>query len=127
MRFLQAASVVLLTGAVAACSSAIQQGRGDREVITQEQMRQHNFQTAYDAVEALHGNWLNIRPNTLGPGGPQSDVVVYQDEVRLGGPAQLRQINVRTIDHIQHYDALAATSRWGVGHSQGVIQVLTVP
>ncbi len=127
MRFIHAATIVLLTGAIPACAPAIQQGRADREVITQAQMAQHNFHTAREAVDALHANWLNVRPNTLGPGGPQPDVVVYQDEVRLGGPSQLGLINIRTIDHIQHYDAVAATSRWGVGHSQGVIQVLTVP
>ena len=126
MRYIGVMSVVLLTGLLPACSSAVR-ARTDLEVITREQLLEHNFQTAYEAVQALHSNWLNVRPNTLGPGGPQADVQIYHDQVRLGGPTELRNIDVRTIDHIQHYDAVAATTRWGIGHSQGAIQVLSVP
>ncbi len=116
---------VLLLVTLAACSSAVYRTRADPEVITHKQMVEQNFQTAYDAVIALHGNWLNVRPNTLT--SAQEDVRIYQDAVRLSGPSDLKNIHVTTIDRIQHFDPTAATTRWGVGHSQGAIQVFSNP
>ena len=90
-------------------------------VITHDEMVADHFITVYDAVTALRSNWLNVRPNTLT--GTQEDVVIYFDATRLGGPAELRNIRVSDIDHVQHYDAVAATQRFGVGHTQGAILV----
>ncbi len=119
------ALIGLALATLAACAPTVQQARRDRDLITHQEMVDHNFQTAYDAVVALHGNWLNVRPNTLT--STQEDVRIYYDQVRLTGPDDLRSIRVTTIDRIQHYDPTAATARFGVGHSQGVVQVISAP
>ena len=93
----------------------------DRTVITSEQLRQHNFTNAFDAVASLHSNWLQKRgtDSFLTPG----EILVYFDEVRLGGTETLRSVASSSIVSIRFFDGIAATNRWGVGHSNGVILV----
>lgn len=121
MRIPNAVLAVMLAATLAACGTTVQQARGNREEITRDQMIENNFHTAYEAIQALHGNWLNVHANTMI--STQSDVVIYQDGVRLGSPTDLKNIDVRTIEYIRHYDPAAATTRYGIGHSQGAILV----
>ena len=95
----------------------------DRNLITKEQIADSRFQTAYEAVEALHSNWLQTRgaDSFQNP----SEVKVLLDNTELGGTSSLRDITTRTVSWIRFYDGLAAQSRWGIGHSAGVIFVST--
>ena len=95
----------------------------DRNLITKEQIAVSRFQTAYEAVEALHSNWLQTRGTDSFQ--KPSEVKVYLDNTELGGTSTLRDITTRTVSWIRFYDALAAQSRWGVGHGAGVIFVST--
>jgi hypothetical protein len=61
----------------------------------------------------------------LGETEPET-VPVYLDDFRYGEIGLLRQIHVHTIESIRFIEAPAATARWGVGHSAGVIQVVTI-
>ena len=99
-------------------------GRVDRELITREQIDQNHFTTAYDAVEALHSNWL--RPKGTDSFATPTEVVVYMNANRVGGVDALKHIDVHTITSIQHFDGLAASARWGLGHGQGAILVTTL-
>ena len=119
-------AAVLLLELCAACGSARStepRPRADRDLLTHDQLAKHNFNTAYDAVEALRRNWLTTRGadsfNTPTP------VWVYFDNVRLGGTESLRGIATNSILWIRYFDGVAATSRWGIGHGQGVIFVST--
>ena len=110
-----------------ACTSAghsSASARVDRELITHEQLDQNHFTTAYDAVEALHSNWL--RAKGTDSFATPTEVVVYVNANRVGGVDALKSIDVHTITSIQHFDGLAASARWGVGHGQGVILVNTL-
>ena len=98
--------------------------RVDRELITREQIDQNHFTTAYDAVEALHSNWL--RPKGTDSFATPTEVVVYVNANRVGGVEALKNIDVHTITSIRHFDGLAASARWGVGHGQGAILVTTL-
>jgi hypothetical protein len=97
----------------------------DRTVLTQTQFGAHQFNTAFDAIEALRSNWLKTR----GPDSFQapSQVRVYLDNVSLGDTATLRQIAINTIVYIRYYDGISATARWGLDHGAGVIFVSTRP
>lgn len=98
----------------------------DRDVLTQQQMVEHSFHTAWDAVEAMRNNWLQVRgTDSFGVSSSPSEIWVYMDNNRLGGIDTLKGINVSSIVYIRHYDAVSATARWGVGHSQGVIFIST--
>jgi hypothetical protein len=98
--------------------------RVDRELITREQLDQSHFTSAYDAVEALHSNWL--RAKGTDSFATPTEVVVYLNANRVGGVDALKNIDVHTVTSIQHFDGLAASARWGVGHGQGVILVNTL-
>jgi hypothetical protein len=99
--------------------------RTNRDLITREQIQDHRFHNAYEAVEALHSNWLQTR-GTDSFNAP-SQVRVYLDNVLLGGVETLRAIEIANIVYIQHYDAVSATARWGLNHGQGVIFISTRP
>jgi len=115
--------VFLLLCTACATSSAGARARGDRNVITRAQLQEHNFRTAWDAVEALRSNWLLTKgtDSFQAPG----QVQVYQDDNRVGGVEALRWISTQDIAYIRYYDGISASGRWGLNHGQGVIFVST--
>ena len=115
------AIVIASTGCGSAGSST--RSRTDRSVITQEQIAQHHFTNAYEAVEALHSNWLITKVTDSFTA--VSPIRVYVNATFFGGVETLRTINPNTIRSIQHFDGGAATARWGLDHGQGVILVTT--
>jgi hypothetical protein len=114
---------LLACASLAACS----QNRGGAlpagslDLITRDQIVDNHFINAYEAVQAMRSNWLQAR-GTDSFRTP-SEVLVYQDNVRLGGIDELRAIQTTSIAWIRHYDGVEATNRWGVGHAAGVILV----
>jgi hypothetical protein len=97
----------------------------DANLITKEQIRHHNFRNAYDAVQALHPNWLETKgvDSLRNP----SQVLVYADNSRMGGIGELRFIPSESITYIRYYSGTEASSRWGLGHGSGVIFVSSHP
>ena len=97
--------------------------------------------TAYDIVYTLRRTWLNTKgvqdfgeaarvvtstsgQEILVPGEPQ--LVVYLDNMRLGTISELHNIPATGVLGIRYYTPAEASYRWGVGHTHGAIQVLTV-
>ena len=112
-------------GLVGACKStaARETRRLDRTVITRDQMLDGAYVTVYDAVAALHSNWLRAR-------GPDSFVMpsivwVYIDGSRAGDVEVLRNIQPKLVNTVRFYDGPTATGRWGVDNGAGVIHVST--
>ena len=67
--------------------------RTDRNIISQAQIKEHGFITAYDAVESLRSTWLRSRgTNSL---NRPTEVLVYIDDNRLGGVQTLKQVTRR--------------------------------
>jgi hypothetical protein len=118
------AFLFVVTGANA-CITSPGQPNSNPDVITREQLDRNNFRTAYEAVQSLHANWLQTR-GTDSFNTP-SIVLVYFDDMKLGGVETLQTIHTVTLNYIRHYNGTEATSRWGVGHSAGVIYVSTRP
>jgi hypothetical protein len=106
-----------------ACSAHRRGGAANQnpDLITRQQLTENRFVYAYEAVQAMRGNWLQTH-GTDSFNSP-SEVLVYLDNVKLGGINELRSILVTNIAFVRHFDGLEATSRWGVGHAAGVIQV----
>ena len=117
------ALVFLLT----ACAGGVRRAetQPDRDTITREQLVEHRFTSAYEAIAALRSNWLTTR-GTDSFRTP-SQVQVYVDDVRVGGIETLRGVAINSISYIQHFDGIAATERWGFDHGAGVIFVATHP
>ena len=126
-------AVVVSLAALTACAS--QQGlsngarapRPERERISIEEIESVEVQAtnAYELVQRL-------RPLYLRDQGPQSLVlatsrtpIVYVDNTRLGEVFSLRTIPTAAIQEIKYLSASDATTRWGMNHTAGVIQVTT--
>jgi hypothetical protein len=121
------ALVALLTLASACVGNrpAAARPRADHNVITREELLSKYYSTAYDAVAALHSNWLQTK-------GPDSfvsptQVWVYVDNTKVGGIETLRLLVPTSISYIRYFDGISASARWGLGHGQGVIFVSTAP
>jgi hypothetical protein len=122
------AHLALLLVLLSACTSgraATTTTKIDRNLITQQQIAEHKFQTAFEAVEALHSNWLQEKG--VDSANQPTKVQVYLDNTRLGGTETLRTVNVVGVTYIRYYDGVAASARWGLDHGQGVIYVSTHP
>lgn len=79
--------------------------------------RGDNASTAMEVIRRLRPAWLLAR-------GP--DPVVYVDNVRRpGGVDALFSVPVGQIRLLEFIGAADATTRWGTGHTGGVIQVVT--
>lgn len=127
-RIRQIALLVVITSATACASSPSGGGDGGRanpNVITREQIRHHNFRNAYDAVQALHPNWLDTKgvDSVRNP----SQVLVYSDNSRMGGINELRYLTSDGIAYIRYYSGTEASTRWGLDHGGGVIFVSSRP
>lgn len=99
--------------------------RGDRNLLTQEQLLATHQTNLYDIVEALRSNWL--RTHGVDSFAAPTPVWVYFDDARLGGIESLRAVSPHAVTYVRYYDGVAATARWGVGHGQGVIFISSYP
>jgi len=114
--------------ATAGCSARSPHGttlRADRDLLTQEELREHRFSTVFEAIEALRAHWLRERgPDSFTAPG---HVQVYLDDSRLGGVEALRTLPLANVLFIRHVDGIVAAARWGLDHGHGVILVATRP
>jgi len=118
-----AALMFASVGCASGSSSGSSSTKTDQSLITSEQIIKHRFTNAYEAVEALHSNWL-VNKSADSFNAP-SQIRVYVDNTFYGAVESLRSINPNNIRSIRHYDGIAATARWGIDHGAGVIQVTT--
>lgn len=121
--------VAVLLGVAAMCTACLATSGGtaerrlDRTVITREDMVKGNFVTLYDAVSALHSNWL--QPRGVDSFANPSIVWVYVDGARVGDVSVLKDMRPGLVNTVRFYDGPQATSRWGVDNGAGVIHVST--
>lgn len=125
MRRVQHTLAGLLLVAIAAGCGSSQFGRrgGDPDIIRRDQVLAGEFGTAYDVVRALHPNWLVRR--TSNTSSTATPIWVYVDGSRYGDLSWLRNVRANSIGSIRRIDAITATTRWGTGHSEGVLYVTT--
>lgn len=119
---LQLGLLALTVGVLGACTGGNQLSGDDPDKITQEQIEKAGTTSnAYVLVQRLHPDWLQKRGTSSI--NRVSDVVVYVEGNRRGGPSSLRQINVMDVEFIEHLNSDEATLEYGSGHDHGVIQV----
>ncbi|MEJ2217104.1 MAG: hypothetical protein P8099_10865 [Gemmatimonadota bacterium] len=122
---------LLVLALVAGCASggagngdSAPRARRSSDIITAEELQQATgLSTAYDAVQRLRPQFLRIRgPSTIaGAEGPR----VYVNGMERGGVDALRQIGIMEVKEIRYINARDATTKYGTGVSQGVIEVTT--
>jgi hypothetical protein len=118
---------LLLTAIVllGACSSA-KPGTprpANPDLITRDEIASAGVSNAYDLIQKLRPIWLTKRGE--GSFFQPSDVVIYLDGTRLGGPDSLKDLNSTDIESLRFLDARQATVRFGSGHVHGAILVKT--
>ena len=117
------AAILVATSGCAAHSAHDRAPPADRNLLTQEDLREYGFATVFDAIEALRSHWLRERgPDSFSTPG---HVQVYLDDSRLGGVEALRTLPLTNVLYIRHVNGVDAAARWGLDHGQGVILVST--
>ncbi len=70
---------------------------------------------------SVHG----VDDSLRGDGTDEPTILVYIDGVRAGGTDMLGNVAAINIQEIRHYSAREAQFKFGVGHVQGAIEVIT--
>lgn len=129
MRRPLAALLLVLTCALAACgppsdpAGARPAPKPSATLLTEEVIQRGQYQDAFELVLALRSNWL--RPRGTDSLTRPGEVLVYRDEIRVGGVQSLRAMATMDIVSIQFIDGISAAARWGLDHGNGVIAVTT--
>ncbi len=124
--------LTLLASALAtACASASRSGVDfRRDVLTQEEIRATQALNLYEVVERLRPRWLDVRGGTRSF-TMETEIVVFQNEMLLGGPNELRQMETAIAYEIRWLDGARATATLsGIRsgrHVSGAIVVYTRP
>jgi hypothetical protein len=117
-------AAVLLT----ACSSTgTRSGSGsssDQNRLTNQEIREVDPNlTLLEVINRVRPQWLTRHGGT--PLQEASDVVVYRDDIRMGGRDALREIRMDIVTSVRYLSASEATGRYGLNHQHGAILVTT--
>jgi len=93
------------------------------ELITRTEIDEAGPSNAYDLIQKLRPIWLRWRGSTSFT--QETDVKVYLDGTGMGERESLRRIDTFNIESIQYMDARRATNRFGSGHVNGAILIIT--
>lgn len=102
--------------------------RGSADVIIEAEIRAGAYNNALEVVRNLRPRMLiprGVGPDAQGTGATSIPIVVYQDDVRLGEIGSLVNIPADRVREIRFVNSRDATTRYGTGHSSGVILVTT--
>jgi hypothetical protein len=115
-----AVALFLLTG----CASSPSGGQGlDPDRISRMELQEAGPSSAYNAIHKLRPIWLRKRGNTSFT--QDSDVLVYLDGTRVGEKEVLRGMSTVNIERMEFMDARRATNRFGPGHVNGAILLIS--
>ena len=110
---------------VGGCASTGSGGGGSGSNLTREDIEQVSVSDAYELVQRLRPRWLQSRGQISFQNPDAGYAVVYVDGMRFGPLNSLRQISPETIDEMEFISAGDATTRFGLGHTGGVIMIST--
>lgn len=118
--------------------------RGGRNVLKREEIITSGARSVFDLVSTERREWLVTRGTnsfresprgsgsgtgsgatlTVAPG--KATLVVYMDDIRLGGVEEMRNIMINDIMEIRFIEPREAVVRYGSGHTHGVILLKTI-
>lgn len=123
-RTLRALAAVFLL--LAGCSAAANRdgaGRGDRSLLSSEQLAATNSANVYEAIEKLRPEWLTSRgPRSMTDATPAMPDV-FMNGQRLGPAEYLREMRALDVSEVRYWAAGPAAARFGMGHPRGVIEI----
>lgn len=125
-RLWSVAVAALLMAASGCASTGPREDRGDRDLLTREQLSRVDHLSAFDAIRRFKPLWLRTERGqdsfvTQGRRGLR----VYLDRVHYGGVETLHDIDVRNIEEIRFLDKRKATIEFGTDHAEGALLITT--
>ena len=99
--------------------------RGSRNVLTEADLMKSTARDALQAIQLLRPDWLRSRGSAASISGGVSEVVVYLNGQRFGGPEALSQFQPTALKEARYMSASEATNRFGTGHNSGAILLRT--
>ena len=119
--------LALVSSSSGCAANAIISSSEGADLITATEIRESsNVASAYELVDRHRPQWLRARGSTSlrdpSPTVPQ----VYVDDVYYGTLSSLHSIRPEWIGEMQYLSATDATTRYGTGHSGGVISVVLI-
>lgn len=98
-------------------------GSRNLDAIPRDEIEQSAARNAYDLIRQVRPAWLRTRGTTSFVRSGGDPAVVYIGTIRHGGLDTLYGISTDAIESIQFIPATSATTRFGIGHAGGVIQI----
>jgi hypothetical protein len=126
----RAALVTLLAAApLWGCASTKSTTGQDSDVLTREEIMGVRATNLFDVVNRLRPRWLQVR--TVSSFNLSDEIVVFQNDMNLGGPDALRQLQPDVAYEIRWLDGIRASSTlpglMSGRHIQGAIVISTRP
>jgi hypothetical protein len=92
--------------------------------ITRTELADCGVADTYEAVRLLRPGWLSSRVRTRPNQGSDGLPVLYAQNMWYGSAYDLQQFHMADIEEIRYVHPLDATTRWGTGHTDGVIEII---
>ena len=95
---------------------------GGARLIAEQEVANSTASSAFELIQQLRPRWLYVSsaPTTF---GREPGIVVYVNEMRMGGLHRLREVDANAVRKVAFMDANEATGRFGLNHSHGAILV----
>jgi hypothetical protein len=132
MRGRRALVALLAVGLLWGCASTkTSKQTVNPNLITRAEIEGANANSLFDVVQRLRPQWLRTPAPTGALSGMNNVILVFQDQMNLGGPDALRQMGPELAHELRWMDGVRATSMLpGISsgqHVEGVIIVATKP
>jgi hypothetical protein len=115
-----------LAASLAACATGrVAPLEQDRDFITSAELAHSNAASMHEAIRHLRPHFLRTRgpSSVLNPSLMEPAVIV--DQTFLGGIQALTDIQLKEVQAVRYLPAWDATTRYGSGYANGVIEVTT--
>ncbi len=96
---------------------------GNRNVLTNEDIRAHEYGNVYDLIEAERPWWLRTRGAKSFT--QETPIMVYMDGSQVGTVEELRIMSPFQYGEIRFYSSGQAQTRFGTGNASGAIELIT--
>jgi len=120
---------LVAAGTLWGCASTKSTTGQNSDLLTREEIMSTGATNLFDVVNRLRPRWLQIR--TVSSFNLSDEIVVFQNDMNLGGPEALRQLQPELAYEIRWMDGIRASSTlpglMSGRHIQGAIIISTRP
>jgi len=121
--FLAVAILASVSAGCAATGTNARASGGGINFLTGDRIRETSAENLYTAIRQLRPNWLSTRSQSSLMFQGSNRPIVYVNGVQHGDLRTMNSMHVNDVARVQFIGAANATTRWGTGHTGGVISV----